>query len=147
MITITWPTNTEEVIDAIRGVIGRKVYFYKIDQTTECTVCELDPITGHSTDSFCPVCSGQYYVYTYSGVAVSGHVAWAGADQLNWLTGGQLFEGDCRVQIKYTVVNEQLLNDTKWVEIDSRTLMIDKIIPRGVPDQNRILIDLKEKEK
>lgn len=147
MTTIIWPSNTPNIIDAIRGAIGREVLFYKITQTDECTVCELDPITGTSTDSFCPVCSGEYYLYTYSGVSVSGHVTWAGADQLNWLTGGQLFEGDARVQIKFTVVNQQLIEDTEWVEVDGRKLMIEKIIPRGVPDQNRILVDLKEKEK
>lgn len=147
MTTIVWPSDTTSVIDAIRGVIGRRVYFYKVINNSECTVCELDPVTGHSTDSFCYECSGLYYIPTYSGVTLSGHVTWAGADQLGWVTGGQILEGDCRVQIKYTEENDLLLDDTEWVEVDDRKLTIVKRLPRGVPTVNRILVDLKEKEK
>lgn len=144
---ITFPNNTVEIIDGIRYAIGRMVTFYKIATTIPCPVCNLDPITNTSTDSFCPVCSGVFWLYTYSGVSVSGHVNWGQADQLNWATGGQIFEGDCRVQIKYTVANLDLVDNTKWLVVDGKKMSILKVIPRGVKPLNRILLDLREEGK
>lgn len=146
-MSITWPDNTVTVIDDIRGAIGRSVDFYTIASTTPCPLCNLDPITNTSTDSFCPTCSGMFWLYTYSGVSVSGHVTWGYADQMGWATGGQIYEGDCRVQVKYTVANLNLVENAKWLVVDGKKMSIVKVIYRGVPTVNRILLDLREEGK
>lgn len=144
MVNISWPSNTTEIIDAIRGAIGRIAYFYVVETTTPCNVCNLDPITNTSTDSFCPVCSGQFWIYTYSGVAISGHITHGPLDFANWQTGGILLEGEARVQIKNTPEYVTIVDNTEWIEFDSRSWEIKTVTPRGVQGINRLLIDVKE---
>jgi hypothetical protein len=146
--TIMWPSASEiQLIDDIRDAIGREVKFMVVGTTTECPICTIDPITNTSTDSFCPICSGVGYLYTYSGVSLSGHITWGGTDQLNWQTGGQLFDGDCRIQIKYTPANVWVVDNTKWIEVDDKGLQILHRTYRGVKELNRILIDCIERDK
>ena len=147
MIAITWPSAQEvEVVDAIRGAIGREVNF--ITHTVSgCSACSLDPVTNTSTDSWCLTCSGRYWIETYSGTLISGHITWGQADILNWYSAGQQFDGDCRVQIKYTITNLELVKTCDWVEVDDKKLQVKKTILRGVQPLNRILIDLVELEE
>lgn len=147
MFPITFPSNTEDIIDAIRGAIGRNVTFVEITERTPCPVCGIDPVTNTAIDPFCTTCSGYGYLYTYSGTTISGHVTWGHSELLNWQTGGQLDDGECRVQVKYTVANADLVENASWVEIDGRKMQKVKIILRGVPAINRILVDLIEQEK
>jgi hypothetical protein len=135
------------IIDDIRGVIGRTVDFHTIVSVSGCSVCGLDPVTNTSADSFCVVCSGVYWIPTYSVVTRSGHVTWGKADMMNWYPGGQQFDGDCRVQIKLLNDTMSMLDDTEFVVVDEKVLEIDSIIIRGVPTPNRVLVDLIEKEK
>lgn len=145
-MSITWP-ETVTIIDDIRHAIGRDVNFYFINASNPCPLCNLDPITNTSTDSFCPVCSGVFWLYTYSGVSISGHVTWGYSDQMAWATGGQIFEGDCRVQIKYTPENVTVLDKTLYLDVDGKRMSIIKTIYRGVQPINRILLDLREEGK
>ena len=147
-ISITWPTaQDEEVVDAIRGAIGRNVTFWIVASSVACTEpnCYLDPVTNTSTNSFCEVCSGSYWIPIYSGTTVGAHVTWGYSEQLVWVTGGQLDEGECRVQIKYTPNNVTLVDDMGWVDVDGRQMEKIRPIYRGVQTINRILLDLKEK--
>ena len=146
-MVITWPNDTESIIDQIRGVIGRDITFYVVASSTACSVCSLDPVTNTSTDPFCLTCSGLYWIPVYSGVTVSGHVTWGHSELLNWQSGGQFFDGDCRVQIKYTVANLDAVDRMKWAVVDGKQLFFLKKILRGVKQLNRILIDLKERKK
>lgn len=142
---ITFPSNTEEIIDEIRGAIGRDVNF--ITTTfTECTVCELDPITDTSLDSFCIYCSGLYHIPVYSSYTTSGHIMWGNVDELNWVAGGQFFDGDARVQIKYTGTMLTVLDQLDHVEVDSKNFEVKSKIFRGVPSINRIILNLIERE-
>ncbi|HAQ02271.1 TPA: hypothetical protein DCQ22_00010 [Candidatus Nomurabacteria bacterium] len=143
---IVFPSDTKDVIDAIRGVIGREIVFHVVASATACTSCDLDPVTNTSTDSFCLECNGVYWVPTYSGIAISGHVAWGKSDQMRWEAGGQWFEGSCGAQVELTEDNLQTVNDTIYVTIDDKEMEIRKTMRRGVPELNRILIDLIEKE-
>ena len=93
---ILFPEDTEETIDAIRDAIGRDVLFVTATYSG-CNTCSLDPTTNTSTDSFCPTCSGIYWIPTYTENAINAHVTWAGADIMGWVAGGQYFDGDCRV--------------------------------------------------
>lgn len=145
---VSFPDNTEEIIDSIRGAIGRLVTFYMQVSVSGCVAsgCSLDPISRKSTNSFCDTCNGDYFIPVYSGIAISGHVTWQGADLFDWQTGGQLFEGDCRVQIKYTEANENMINASGYVVVDDNTFRIKRKIFRGVPDTNRIIVDLELNE-
>jgi hypothetical protein len=146
-MTIVWPDNTKTTIDAIRGAIGRDVEFFVVASSIACPTCSLDPITNHSTDSFCPTCSGVYWVPLYSGYTCSGHITWANADFQNWHPGGYQFDGDVRVQIEYTVANLDIVDRAEYVHVDSKVMEIKNFILRGVQSINRILIDMIEKEK
>lgn len=144
---ISWPSNTKNIIDQIRGAIGRDITFYIVDTETVCPECDIDPVTNTSTNSFCTTCSGLGYIYTYSGVTVSGHITWGFSEMLNWQTGGRLYDGDCRVQIEYTEANLSAVDNCRWVEVDGKIMQVIKKILRGFKEINRILIDLKEKER
>ena len=144
-MNIVFPDDTEDKIDAIRNAIGRTVTFVTISLTA-CDVCELDPITNTSLDSFCIHCSGLYWVPVPSGYDVTAHITWGNADILNWATAGQMFDGDCRVQVKSTAaITTVLENEIERVEVDGQNFEIKSKIYRGVPTINRILIDLVEK--
>lgn len=143
-MNIVFPENTEDTIDAIRSAIGRTVTFVTITLTA-CDVCELDPITNTSLDSFCIYCSGLYWIPVSSGYNVTAHITWGNADQLNWVTGGQLIDGDCRVQVKYTSQLITELDKTDYIIVDEKNFEINSKIYRGVPELNRVLIDLIEK--
>ena len=146
-MSIIYPTLQEQqVIDDIRGAIGRDVIFYK-EYLTTCSGCTLDTLTGNSTNSFCPICSGSYYISTYSGVTLSGHVTWGNINDVTWPVGGEIFNGDCRTQIKYTLDNLDTVKSASYVEIDGIRLKIKDYILRGVQTINRIIILLKQKER
>lgn len=142
--SIIWPAGTKKIIDEIRSAIGRDVTFNVLLSGYECPTCGLDPINNTAIDSFCPTCSGIGIIPVYSGATLSGHITWGFAEQLGWVSGGKLDEGDCRVQIEYTLANEQIVRNAKSVIVDGRLMEISRIIPRGVKALNRILIDLIE---
>jgi hypothetical protein len=143
---ITFPSNTEDIIDEIRNVIGREITFFtKIE--SGCPTCTIDPVSNTSTDSFCPTCSGVGYIYTISGYTVVAHITWGGSDNMNWQSAGQLFDGDCRVQVKYIPETVTVVNTCNYVVVDGKKLTVENKILRGVPEINRILVNLKEQER
>ena len=146
-MTIVFPENTRDIINQIRYAIGRNVTFVVISDSEICYVCGLDPVTNSAVDPYCPVCSGLGYLYTYSGVTVSGHVTWGFSELLAWYTGGQQFEGDCRVQVEFVPEVITIIDTAKWVIVDGKTMQIKKRIYRGVKELNRVLYDLIEVEK
>lgn len=141
---ITFPDNTREIINAIRGAIGRNVVFYSGYQT-DCPACDIDPVTNTSTNSFCTVCSGVGYIVVWSGTTISGHITQGPTDYMQWATGGQYVDGDCRVQIEHTPTNLTVVDSASFVMIDGKKFDIRKKILRGVKEINRILIDLLER--
>lgn len=139
MVTITFP-STKDTIDKIRHAIGRETHFFT-ENETPCTGCSLDPVTLTTTNPFCTVCSGIGYTYTYDDVMISAHITWGGVDNLNWVTGGQLMEGDVRLQIEYTPYTLNLVNTVDYIVVDARKVMINKKILRGAQPLNRIILD------
>jgi len=146
-MNILFPSDTKDVIDKIRAVIGRDVEFIIVASSIPCEDCSLDPIANTSTDSFCTTCSGSYWIPVYSGSTVSAHVTWGQADMLNWQSGGQLYDGDCRIQIEKTDSNMLLLDNIHSIVVDERIMEVKKTTFRGFQPLNRILIDLIEKDK
>lgn len=142
---ITFPSDTTDTIDAIRGAIGRDITFWTVSKEP-CSGCSVDPVTNKSTNSFCLVCSGLGYIHTYSGYTVSGHVTWGYSELLGWQTGGQIYMGDCRVQIKYTPESIAVVDGCTFADIDGKKLSVKHKTLRGVPAINRIIIDMKEED-
>lgn len=138
-MVITFP-DTTDTVDAIRNAIGRPVTFYTQNKVP-CSACSIDPITDTSVNSFCTVCSGVGYIVTFSGVSISGHITHAPAEQMQWVTGGQLVDGDCRVQVKYSPETFAMLEQVSYASIDGSTFDVRKMMLRGTPTVNRILID------
>lgn len=143
---ITWPSNTDEVIDKIRTAIGRDVTFYCTVSANGCPYCNLDPVTNTSDDSFCTTCAGEYWIPVMSGITVPAVISWGKSDILNWESGGQFLGGDCVIQINLTDDTENMVRSAKTVVVDSRIMEIKKIIRRGVKALNRILLSLVESE-
>lgn len=145
MTTIVFPDNTDETIDAIRTAIGRNVIFVEKIESL-CPTCTLDPISNTSTNAFCPTCSGVGYIYTTSGYTVMAHITWGGSELPNWQSAGYIFDGDCRIQIKYTPEAVLAIKNSDYIVVDDKRLTVKKKILRGVPNINRILLDLKVQE-
>jgi hypothetical protein len=146
MTTIIFPSNTTEIIDEIRGAVGRSIII-NIPTLHTCPVCTLDPVTNQSTNPFCIICGGNYWIASVSGYIVSGHVTWGNTDTMLWNTGGKLWDGDCRVQIKFTSENIYAVVSGVNFEVDNKVLTVQNYILRGTPTVNRILVDLKERDK
>lgn len=143
---IRFPSNTKDIIDRIRNTIGREVEFF-VEDRIECTAsgCGINPVMGGAINPSCPTCSGLGYIPVYSGYRVTAHISWNPSELLRWVAGGQYYSADCRVQIEYTEDNLEVCQNAKYAVIDNRELRVEKITLRGVPDINRILVDLKER--
>lgn len=144
---ISFPSNTENVIADIIDTIGRDVTFY-VATLSGCTYsgCSLDPVTNTSTNSFCPVCSGNYWIKTYSGYTTKAHVTWKFADLNNWDTGGYVFNGDGIIKVVYSGNMLDIIESTDYAVVDNKQVSIEKITLLGVPTLNRIICDFKERE-
>lgn len=142
---IYFPSNTKQIIDAIREAIGRPI-IAEVVTISGCGVCSLDPVTNTSTNSFCPVCSGTYWIETVSGAPILAHVNQKPLDDLQWVTGGKYFEGDATAQVEYSQINLDLIERSRYFIVDGKRFEKDKIELRGVPNINRIILILKEME-
>ena len=144
-LNLVWPDNTQEVIDAIRGVIGREITLNVLISGQRPGIpytANVDPITGSPLNSF----SGTENLPVYSGVTVLAHVHWKGADDKNFLPGGIAYGGDCLATIANSGEARYWVEHTYTVEIDDKTLYIQKFIPRGKPTINRYTLVLKEED-
>lgn len=145
-MTINWPNNTADIIDTIRETIGRDITILVSVSGIPCPVCDLNPVSNLSTDPFCPVCSGTYWLNTTSGYVVKAHVA-VGEIDLPWrVAGGYLEEGKAKAQIKYTEQNLNAVMNAIHYSIDDKIYTENGISLRGVPEVNRIVITLEEQE-
>jgi hypothetical protein len=143
MIVPAFP-NTVAIKDAIRESIQRAILINVAVEGTPCPVCDLDPITQTSTDSFCYVCSGVYWLNTVSGYVCSGHIRWRMADQPMYTAGGIIDVGDCIVTIKHTESNLTAVENSDSFTIDGRDLYLKNYVLKGVQELDRIRIILKE---
>lgn len=141
-----WPINVRDNIEEIIDKIGREVTFYYVYSSQACPVCDLDPVTDTSTDSFCTTCSGDYWIPLYSGSAMSAHVTWKFDFETEFQTGGKDLIGDARVKVMHTDARETIVKQSEYVIVDDKTLNIEKTTLLGAPI-NRIIVDLKEKEE
>jgi len=144
---ITFPSNTMQVINAIRDAIGRDIYIHYFVTKSGCSVCSLDPINNTSTDPFCPVCSGNYWIPIYSGEVRKAHIFWKKGQEIDWLPTGTILDGDVTAQIEYSGNIDSILDRTDYVVVDNKKFEVEERIYRGVPTINRIILVLKEYEE
>lgn len=151
---IVFPEGTFATINKIRNIVGRGVTFTTIAGQITCpSGCTLDPVTNTSVDSFCSGCDGKYWVTTYSGYLVSGHVRWTDADRDVYSEGGKVPEGDCRVTIAYSSTNLGYVEDAYTVTVDDKVMYVDKFRLKGIRGPNeehepsRIMVQLLEEER
>jgi len=144
---IVFPSNTREIINGIRVAIGRPITFVIVASSIPCPVCNLDPITNESDNSFCQICDGTYWIPDYDEVVVSAHVNWGQTDDHNWQTGGMIYDGSMNAQIELTDANDILADTAVCVLIDDKEFEIKRKMLRGVKELNRILLSLIESEQ
>jgi len=144
-----FPTNTRAIITEIINQDGRQVTFNVLATASGCYNCDLDPVSNTSIDSYCPVCSGQYWINTYSGWTTVAHVTWGRSEEKDWQTGGMIDNGECQVKFMHTPEAEDVVYRAEYVVVDQRIMqpLPGGIILRGVPEVNRIIVRLREKEK
>jgi hypothetical protein len=145
---ISWPSDTVTVIDNIRDTIGRDITIDVETQGVPCPAsgCGLDPVTQLSVNQFCITCSGYYWINTLSGYVTKAHITWGDADRSLWETGGTILDGDCLVQIKYTVASESAVANAGRFHVDNKILVKKSVDYRGVPAINRMLITLEQED-
>lgn len=107
----------------------------------------LDPVTQTSTNSFCPVCSGKYWIPVLSGANIKAHITWKYADLNTWQTGGYVFQGDGIIKVMYSGPYMDIINNADYAIVDNKQVDIEKITLLGVPSINRIILDFKERER
>jgi len=148
-MNIVFPTNTTETINNIRNAIGRLTDFYYVYSSMPCPsgACHLDPITNTSTNSWCIICSGNYWIPLYSKQSILAHVTWGASDLASWQTGGLIYDGDCTLQIAYSGGVEDLIDKTRFVVVDNKQMEIKKSALRGFQGINRVILTLIEKEE
>ena len=146
MLTAPWPTDVSDKIESIIDKIGRNVEFFYVYSSQACPVCDLDPVTDTSTDSFCTTCSGDYWIPLYSGATMLAHVTWKFDYENEFQTGGTNLIGDARVKVMHTAARETIIKQSSSVVVDEKTLDVEKTTLLGAPI-NRILVDLKEREE
>lgn len=147
-MVITWPSNTTDIVDQIRDAIGREIMINYTVSGIPCTAsgCYLDPVTNLSTNQFCTVCGGNYWLNDTLPYTVDAHVRSLSLDQPFWAPGGRVMEGDLLVQIKYTPSGLYAVENSVSYIVDSKTFIMKHFDLRGVPQPNRIVVTLKEKD-
>lgn len=142
---IIFPLDTRETINAMRQAIGRNITLY-VEQTVPCSACSIDPVTNTSTNSFCTVCSGVGYIVTLSGYTVLAHITHAPQDLVKYTPGGSYADGDCIAQVEYLPATMTVLEHTKMLVVDNDQYTIKNKTLRGVPEINRVILNLKQKD-
>ena len=129
MILPPFPSNTRAQIEQMIEYDGRDVTFYVQTSVSGCYNCDLDPVSNTSTDSYCEVCSGVYWIPTYNEWEVKAHVTWGRSEDKAWQTGGMIDNGDCSVKFMHTPEAEAIVHAAEYVVVDDREMDIQKILP------------------
>ena len=143
-MNIVWPNDYTEIINTIRGTIGRDIFMYNKYDLGTCPICGKDSVLGKTLDPFCTVCSGTGTLSTFSGTTLSAHVLWNKAGSEFKSPAGVIFTGDCKVTVEFT---EEVLSKVKlssYFSVDDEDLYLIDYDLRGVPEPNRIVCYLEQ---
>lgn len=139
----------DQIEEIITNSTGRDVSIFYVYSSYACPNPDdsYDPINDTSTDSFCPTCSGNWWIDTYSGVTWSGHVTWKYDYKNEFETGGRVFIGDVQAKFMHSDERETILKTPKtYLVIDDITVDIVKLTQLGNPI-NRVIVSCKEREE
>lgn len=142
-----FPDNSRDYIQQMINMDGRPVTFYDAVSYSGCNLCSLDPISNTSTDSFCVQCSGLYWIPVYSGLELQAHVTYGRVDNKEWQTGGIVNDGTVTAKVMFSGWISDYIDGTDYVILDGRVYDIVDVDERGIPERNRILVRLKERQR
>lgn len=146
---IMWPeSEVKDVLSGILTVVGRS-FTINVKQTgIPCPLClaggYLDPVTNTSTNSFCSICYGAYYINNISAISMSGHVRWINSEIPRWQSGGIIPDGDCKITVAFTDEIRANIENADTFEVDNKILSLKSYTIKGAKSPNRIIITLKE---
>lgn len=144
-MNIEWPSNTTEVINAIRGAIGRDILIYNKYDLGPCPICSTDSLLGNTYNPFCTTCSGTGVLSVFSGTTVSAHVFYPHGVETNYVTqAGEIDMSDCRATIEFSDEILQKVELSSRFVVDDEDLYLKDYELRGVPTPNRIVCYLQE---
>lgn len=134
-------------IDAVRGEIGRNVTFH-VPKKEECSICVASGYYDAASDSSfyetCPICVGAYYTDTTEETTVLARVRFANDEQITATPAGKYFAGDATIHVEPEYLNlaESAQVEGGKVVVDDHDMQIQKIIPLGTIETNRIRLVL-----
>lgn len=149
MSKITWPElEVNNTVAEIISAIGREFTLYVKSSGTPCPQCLssgwYDPVTNSSTNSFCEVCEGMYWLNVPSGIILTGHVKWAVEEIPSWNPGGIVPNGDCIITVLFSSGIENNIKNSLRFTVDNKDLTLKGYKLRGVKHPNRIIITLNQ---
>ncbi len=114
-------------IEEVSFIDTETVYFVKVS-SSPCTNCTYDPITGTSSDAFCPVCNGTGTIKTQTKTPITASVDRTTGIENYFEPGGRLQRGAVIMTVHANQLEEHdydLESDWykvfDWVEIGSRS--------------------------
>lgn len=145
---VAFPSDYSDQIDQIRNTYGRNITINIPVSGIACTEpgCDLDPVTGFSTDQFCDVCEGDYWLNTVSGYLVKARILYKGVGTPLWNPQGFVPDGDVQVRIAHSDTHLGYVETAETFEVDDKTYILKDYDLRGIPDPNRIVVALVQKE-
>lgn len=143
MTTITWPSaQITSIEEAIRSAIADTVTINFKVTGSGCYNCSLDPITNTSTNPYCDICFGTYWINTSSGYTTKGHVRWTRGEIPAQFPGGKLPEGDCLVTFTLASGLQYIVENSDSFIINSKKLTLKSYTLKGKPQPNRLKVTL-----
>lgn len=134
-------------IDRLREGIGRDIDFY-VSTRTICSLCVAsgyyDSLSDSSYYITCPICKGDYYTNSATITTVNARVRWTNDEAITATPAGKYYAGDASAHIepKYLSLAEAAQAESGKVVIDGHNMRINKIIPLGTIETNRIRLIL-----
>lgn len=146
---ITWPENeVNQITSQIIQAVGREFTLYTKSSGTPCPQCLssgwYDPVTNSSTNSFCTICQGEYWINIPSGTILTGHVKWVIGEIPRWQPGGITPDGDCIITVLFSSGIENQVKNSLRFSVDNKDLTLKGYKLRGVKHPNRIIITLQQ---
>lgn len=135
-------------IDSVRGAIGRTITVYTPKQSAclECVASGYyDVLSDTSWNITCPQCNGAYWISSTDATEIPARVHWVTNEGIQATPGGKYFVGDAWATIDpcYIELARAAQNEAGRVDIDGQKMQIDKILPMGAPEINRVRLILK----
>ena len=143
-MTINFPSNTKEIIDSIREVIGRNIEIHYTVSGAACPTCTQDTLTGRSIDPFCVTCGGVGYINTPVTVSALAHVRWTNVGDSYNSPAGEIDTGNCIVTMEYVESLPSIVESSDYFLVDDVKLYYIDYDLRGVKEINRIAVKLQE---